>query len=213
MNESGARAQAAYTDVDGTVVAYNTIFEFLRFDANLRNSGTEATTFLAGLRASAQSGVPRSVTNAQYFSWWRGRTVAEIAELGEHWADSQEQASESWRFLEPVTSLLDEHTRLGRQIVAVTASFPPALVRVQRRWPHMVVVPTTALSTKDGVYTGEIAEAMVGDAKARAVVVHAERCGIDLTASYAYGDHHSDLPFMSLVGESLLVGPSGPVTL
>lgn len=200
-------AQAVYTDVDGTLVAYNSIFEFLRFDAAEHFRRSEAEEFLAGLRAAAGDGVPRSETNARYFRWWQGRRVMEVAELGERWADQQADSPAQWRFLEPVASLLDEHTRNRRQIVAVTASFEPALVRVQRRWPHLEVVCTLPRS-KNGRYTGEIEEALVGDAKARAVASHAAEHGVDLMASFAYGDHHSDLPFMALTGESLLVSPA-----
>jgi phosphoserine phosphatase len=62
--------------------------------------------------------------------------------------------------------------------------------------------------TRNGRYTGEIEEALVGNAKARAVASHAAEYGVDLKASFAYGDHHSDLPFMALTGQSLLVGPA-----
>lgn len=206
MEESDAVAQAAYTDIDGTVVAYNTIFDFLRFDAAESFRLSEAEDFLAGLRAAARNGVPRSETNARYFHWWQGRSVTEVAGLGHRWADLQARSPGEWRFLEPVASLLDGHTRHGRRVVAVTASFEPALVRVRRRWPHLDVLCTLP-RTRNGRYTGEIEEALVGNAKARAVASHAAEYGVDLKASFAYGDHHSDLPFMALTGQSLLVGP------
>ncbi|BCW49938.1 HAD-IB family hydrolase [Arthrobacter sp. StoSoilB13] len=203
--QSSGTSQAAYTDIDGTVTAYNTIFEFLRFDAGYSRQA-EAEDFLEGLRAAARNGVPRSVTNARYFSWWRGRSVSEVQELGERWADFQASSPDSWAFLEPVASLLDKHIAEGRRIVAVTASFEPALVRVRRRWPHLELLctfPTTA----NGIYTGDIVEALVADAKARAVAAHAAAFSVDLSGSFAYGDHSSDLPFMALAGESLLVTP------
>jgi HAD superfamily hydrolase (TIGR01490 family) len=204
VEESDAAAQAAYTDVDGTLVAYNSIFEFLRFDAAERLRPSEAEEFLAGLRAAAGNGVPRSETNARYFRWWQGRSVMDVAELGHRWADLQARSPGEWRFLEPVASLLDGHTRHGRRVVAVTASFEPALVRVRRRWPHLDLLCTLP-RTRNGRYTGDIEEALVGNAKARAVASHAAEFGVDLQASFAYGDHPSDLPFMALTGESLLV--------
>lgn len=205
MEESSSGpSQAAYTDIDGTVTAYNTIFDFLRFDAAGHARGKEAEEFLGGLRAAALNGVPRSVTNARYFHWWHGRSVAEVDELGEHWADLQDGEPENWAFLEPVTSLLDSHAESGRRLVAVTASFGPALVRVRRRWPNLDLLCTRPL-VANGTYTGGIEEALIGDAKARAVRAHALANNVDLAGSFAYGDHHSDLQFMSLAGESLLV--------
>lgn len=206
MEESG-RAQAAYTDIDGTVTAYNTIFDFLRFDAALQSRTAEAEDFLASLRSAARNGVPRSVTNARYFSWWRGRSASGLQEIGERWADLQAESPEEWCFLEPVASLLDSHTAAGRRIVAVTASFEPALVHVRRRWPHLELLCTRP-RTAHGSYTGEIGEALVGEAKARAVAAHAAGHSVDLEASFAYGDHSSDLQFMALAGQSLLVTPT-----
>ncbi|MFJ6537922.1 HAD family hydrolase [Paenarthrobacter sp. NPDC091711] len=205
MEESSrGPGQTAYTDIDGTVTAYNTIFEFLRFDATEHARGNEAEEFLAGLRTAAANGIPRSVTNARYFRWWKSRSVTEVAELGERWADLQDQQAAAWDFLEPVTSLLDAHVDSGRQLVAVTASFEPALVRVRRRWPQLALICTRPLVAA-GEYTGEIEEALVGEAKKRAVLAHASGNNVDLAGSFAYGDHHSDLPFMALAGESLLV--------
>ncbi|MEV7606802.1 HAD-IB family phosphatase [Paenarthrobacter sp. NPDC089322] len=218
MEESGSPAagqprslaEAVYTDIDGTVTAYNTIFEFLRFDAG-KSRSAEAEEFLAGLRASARNGVPRAVTNARYFSWWQGRSVAEVQELGERWADVQAASPADWAFLEPVAGLLDGHAAAGRRLVAVTASFEPALVHVRRRWPHLELLCTLPL-TAGGSYTGEIGEALVAEAKAKAVLAHAAEHSVDLAASFAYGDHSSDLQFMALAGQSLLVTPTlGPV--
>ena len=196
---------AVYTDIDGTVTAYNTIFEFLRFDAAQEDRSAAAADFLDGLRSAARNGVPRSVTNSRYFRWWSGRPVARIRELGGLWADFQSESPEEWTFLEPVASLLDAHASAGRRLVAVTASFAPALERVRRRWPTMELLCTDPV-VADGRYTGGIREALVGEAKARAVREHAAVSGVDLGASYAYGDHSSDLPFMALAGESMLVG-------
>ena len=134
-------------------MAYNSIFEFLRFDAAEHLRRSEAAEFLAVLRAAAGEGVPRYETNARYFRWWQGRSVVEVAALGERRADLQADSPAQWPFLEPVASLLDGHARIRRQIVAVTASFGPALMRVLRRWPQLDVLCTVS-RTRDGRYTG-----------------------------------------------------------
>ena len=58
-----------------------------------------------------------------------------------------------------------------------------------------------------GVYTGRALRACHGPAKAQAVRELAEREGIDLTASTAYSDSHSDLPFLETVGKPVVVNP------
>lgn len=115
------------------------------------------------------------------------------------------EESRSAVFLEPVASLLDAHAAAGRRLVAVTASFGPALERVRRRWPTLELLCTEPV-VAGGRYTGGITKALVGDAKAQAVRRHAALSGVDLASSYAYGDHSSDLPFLALAGESMLVG-------
>lgn len=149
-------------------MAYNTIFEFLRFDAAVHFRSGEAEEFLACWRAAAKDGVPRSETNVRYFRWWQGRSVMEVAWLGERWADLQAGSPAQWP---------------------------------SRNLRH--------LSWRGTLETGgRFEEALVGYAKARAVASHADEHGVDLTASFAYGDHHSDLPFMALAGESMLVSPA-----
>lgn len=196
---------AVYTDIDGTVTAYNTIFGLLEFDANERGCAGDAKEFLAGLRLAAAQGVQRVATNSRYFTWWSGRPVAEVDSAGERWAAQQDLAPEHWPFVPEIASKLDHHAALGHRLVAVTASFKPALGHVMRRWPTLEVLCTEPL-VHDGVYTGFVHEPLLGAAKASAVEAHAERFGIDLDASFGYGDHDSDLPFLALMGKPTLLG-------
>jgi HAD superfamily hydrolase (TIGR01490 family) len=59
----------------------------------------------------------------------------------------------------------------------------------------------------DGVYTGRSLRPAHGSAKAAAVRELAEREGIDLAASTAYSDSHTDLPFLEVVGRPVAVNP------
>lgn len=204
MEESST---AVYTDIDGTVTEYNTIFGLLEFDAAERGCPDDAQEFLDGLRLAAAQGVPRTLTNSRYFAWWGGRSVADVASVGERWAARQEQAPERWPFVVDVASKLDHHETLGHRLVAVTASFKPALVRVLRRWPALEVLCTEPL-VHDGVFTGDVPEPLLGAAKASAVVAHAERFGIKLESSFGYGDHDSDVPFLAVTGNPMLLGAS-----
>ena len=61
--------------------------------------------------------------------------------------------------------------------------------------------------TVDGVFTGRVERALHGEAKADAVRELAAREGIDLAASTAYSDSHSDLPFLETVGSPVAVNP------
>ena len=59
----------------------------------------------------------------------------------------------------------------------------------------------------DGAYTGRVLRPCHGAGKAAAVRELAEREGIDLAASTAYSDSHTDLPFLEVVGDPVAVNP------
>jgi HAD superfamily hydrolase (TIGR01490 family) len=59
----------------------------------------------------------------------------------------------------------------------------------------------------DGRYTGRALRACHGPGKAAAVRELAVAEGIDLAASTAYSDSHTDLPFLEVVGNPVVVNP------
>jgi HAD superfamily hydrolase (TIGR01490 family) len=60
---------------------------------------------------------------------------------------------------------------------------------------------------EDGIYTGRSLRAAHGAGKASALRELAEEHGYDLTASTAYSDSHTDLPFLEAVGNPVAVNP------
>ena len=65
----------------------------------------------------------------------------------------------------------------------------------------------TVCEVENGVYTGRSVRSLHGAAKAEAVRELAAREGLDLAASTAYSDSHSDLPFLEAVGRPVAVNP------
>ena len=61
--------------------------------------------------------------------------------------------------------------------------------------------------TRDGRFTGRIERRLLGQGKADAVVELAESEQLDLAASIAYSDSHTDLPFLQAVGSAVAVNP------
>ena len=60
---------------------------------------------------------------------------------------------------------------------------------------------------EDGLYTGRLQRRLLGDGKAEALAELAAAEGLDLAASTAYSDSHSDLPFLEAVGAAVAVNP------
>jgi HAD superfamily hydrolase (TIGR01490 family) len=65
----------------------------------------------------------------------------------------------------------------------------------------------TVCEIEDGVYTGRSVRSLHGEAKAQAVRELAAVEGHDLSASTAYSDSHSDVPFLEAVGRPVAVNP------
>ena len=61
--------------------------------------------------------------------------------------------------------------------------------------------------TRDGRFTGRIERRLLGQGKADAVVKFAASEHLDLSASIAYSDSHTDIPFLEAVGSAVAVNP------
>ena len=61
--------------------------------------------------------------------------------------------------------------------------------------------------TRDGRFTGRIERRLLGQGKADAVVEFAASEHLDLSASVAYSDSHTDRPFLEAVGSAVAVNP------
>lgn len=62
---------------------------------------------------------------------------------------------------------------------------------------------------RDGVLTGRLLEPHpYGEAKRALLLALAAEEGLDLELSYAYADHHTDIPFLACVGHPVAVNPN-----
>jgi phosphoserine phosphatase len=61
---------------------------------------------------------------------------------------------------------------------------------------------------RDGILTGRLTEPHpYGERKREMLLQVAEEQGFDLAASYAYADHHTDVPFLETAGHPVAVNP------
>jgi len=103
--------------------------------------------------------------------------------------------------------LIAEHRAAGRRVYIVSSS-GEELVRPLAQHlgvPHFIA--TRSKVDTEGKYTGELAFYAYGENKAIAIREHAQRYGIDLSASYAYSDSATDLPMLEAVGHPNAVNP------
>ncbi|QDW61555.1 HAD family phosphatase [Oerskovia sp. KBS0722] len=231
---------AAYLDVDGTLTTGVTLFELLRFDAAERGAEPEAATFLRSIATMREAGANRTERNRHYFTWWAGRPVEDVVQVGRRWFASVLAGGDGYAGVAPgdggppggggpggaggavgrggvlrpqVVSIVERHRRAGHVVVLVSGSFAPALVPLAEvlGGAHLLV---TDPEVREGRFTGRVAVPMIGEAKARAVVEHARQEGISLPRSAAYGDDLSDAGYMGLTGHPTVVAvPGAPLAV
>lgn len=103
--------------------------------------------------------------------------------------------------------LIDLHAAAGRDTYIVSAS-PVEIVGRFAEEMEMTGGIGTVAETRDGVYTGELAQPFCyGEGKAIAIRRIAEEQGYDLETSYAYTDSAGDLPMLDAVGHPVAVNP------
>ena len=132
----------------------------------------------------------------------RGRTPDEIRGLV---GDALEPVLKPLVYAEPL-DLVARHRRDGQRVYIVSAALQEIVEALAHDLGFDGALGTVA-EIDDGIYTGHSARALHGEAKADAVRELAGRERIDLAASFAYSDSHSDLPFLEVVGHPVAVNP------
>lgn len=199
--------EAAFFDVDNTIVRGASGFHLARA---LHARGFFRTREILRF----------AVHQARYAVW--GENLGQIGTLSEralglmtgHRVDDVSAVGEEVyaTVLEPrvfpgTRALLDAHLAAGREVWLVTAT-PAEIGDVLARHLGATGAIATVAEHEDGRYTGRlVGSIMHGVEKAGAVRALAERRGIDLAASYAYGDSINDVELLRAVGHPCAINP------
>jgi HAD superfamily hydrolase (TIGR01490 family) len=132
----------------------------------------------------------------------RGMRPEEMEELV---AGVMERVLRPLVYQEPL-DLVARHRERGERVYVVSATLQEVVQRIADDLGFDGALGTVC-EIEHGVYTGRSVRALHGEAKAEAVRELAEREGIDLAASTAYSDSHTDLPFLEVVGRAVAVNP------
>jgi HAD superfamily hydrolase (TIGR01490 family) len=128
-----------------------------------------------------------------------------VDELRELVAGAMEPVLKPLVYRDPLR-LVEEHRERGEPVYIVSATLQEIVDELARELGFDGAIGSTC-EIVDGVYTGRVLRPCHGSGKAAAVRELAEREGIDLTASTAYSDSHTDLPFLEVVGRPVVVNP------
>ena len=201
-----ARA-AAFFDVDNTIIRGASAFHLARALYQRRFFGTLDLVRFGLIQAKylvfGESRTQIESVRSRALSLIAGRSVAEITAVGEEVYDTVLEL----RIFPGTKRLLDEHLAAGDQVWLVTATPVEVGGLIARRLGATGCLGTIA-EHEGGFYTGRlVGDLMHGEAKGAAVRELADLEGIDLGASYAYGDSLNDLPMMRSVGHPCPINP------
>ncbi len=131
-----------------------------------------------------------------------GFTVEELEQLV---GDAMEPILRPLVYAEPLR-LVQQHRERGERVYVVSATLQEIVEHIAVDLGFDGAIGSTC-EVIDGVYTGRTLRAAHGEGKADAVRELAAAEGIDLAASTAYSDSHSDVPFLEAVGHPVCVNP------
>jgi HAD superfamily hydrolase (TIGR01490 family) len=196
-----------FSDVDETLSTGKSMLGFLRFRlATQYGRDGERRYHLAceTLGDAAKAGAAREELNRLYYRFFAGEQVEAIEALGAAWF--AESSAEAGFFIRSTADALARHRAAGAGIVLVSGSFAPCVDPIARRLGAVRTL-CTELVVRSGRYTGEVAEARIGEGKRRAVqgvlAAHPEVGALDC---FAFGDHPSDIAMLDCVGHPVAVG-------
>lgn len=202
-----ARRQAAFFDLDKTVIARASILAFGRplYRGGLVNRRTllralygQLVYMHLGANEARLQRMRESVLKLT--SGWPKEQVAAIV------AETLEQIVEPIIYAE-AADLIDEHRSQGRMIVIVSASPEEIVAPLGHYLGADRVIASRAALDEAGLYTGAMEFYAYGEYKAEAMQSLAASEGLDLEGSYAYSDSYTDLPMLEAVGHPIAVNP------
>ncbi len=197
---------AAFFDMDGTLLSSNVIETYLWM--RLRElSGGERFAELGRIAAKVPALVQAERRQRSDFlrTIYREYAGARLADL-ETIADEHLTDHVLSRLSPAAVRRIREHRTAGQPTVLITGAIRPLTRPLAPLFDH---IEAAELAVDDrGTCTGHLASSpLVGESRAAWMRSWAVEHGVDLAASFAYADSHSDLPLLAAVGNPVAVRP------
>jgi len=188
----------AFFDLDETLLADKSMLGFWRlWSARLAREGRPPVAPRIG-------GADRETLNRACFALFAGVRRSSFDDAARQWYAHCRSGPHA--YLSETLAALRRHQRDGDEVALVSGS-GEALVRpVADDLGVRHVLATEQFADAAGVLTGEVRRPMIGAAKGEAAASLVRRLGVRAQDCWAYGDHATDLPMLSLVGRPVVVG-------
>jgi len=209
-SSSDGTGVAAFFDMDGTLLSSNVIETYLwvrlrELDGpdRLAELGRIATKVPSLVQAERRS---RSDFLRGIYREYDGARLADLdAVADEHLTDHVLS-----RLSPDAVRRIREHRAAGHQTVLITGAIRPLTRPLRPLFDHIEAADLAV--DERGICTGHLASSpLVGESRAAWMQSYAAEHGIDMKASFAYADSHSDLPLLEAVGNPVAVRPDVPL--
>ena len=208
MNQPLQRKTAAFFDVDGTIVKSTIVHYYVWLRFPLLHPVLRLFWLIHFIPKVIYyyflDKTSRTKFNEVFYRNYRGLDVEKIQRLATEKFDTLLRS----KIFPAALNRIHEHRSRGDLIVFVTGSLN-FIVRPLAEFLQCDHVFTVELHEDAGKFTGDLTTPPLSDGeKARVVKEFAEQHGVDLAASYAYGDSPADLPMLRCVNHAVAVNPS-----
>lgn len=191
----------AVFDVDNTVLGFKSLFEFARFYCEK----TQIKTFYSFnsdiQRIAKEKG--REAANKHFYTLFKGATHDQLNQLIERWATPY--WATGWPLVSSTLFKLREHQDRCEKIIWLSGSATVFLEPLATAM-NIDYILASELETDHNVYTGRTSgTSVIGQGKLERLIALLQREDLKPVNGVGYGDHLSDLPFLDLLGEAIVV--------
>lgn len=197
----------AFFDVDETLIATKSMFDFLSFLGD-RQVSLDVHAITDEMRRRSEGGEDRASINLRFWEKFAGLSADATRAHAIDWFTARQETNSGF-FITSGVERLTRHRAKGDVIALVSGSACDILHPLARHLgaDHLLA---TRLVELDGLYTGSIRPpVMIGAGKQSAAQHLALSLDVDLADCHAYGDHPSDLPLLDIVGHPTVIGTDG----
>ncbi len=199
----------AFFDVDGTLINFNTMIDFLQYFLIGSFGVQESTRRWRKYQneISQFQDAPREILNQMYYENYAGIRTSVIRKIGVAWFNDRIKGK-AYAFNQNTLKELTLHQKNHHSVVFVSGGFFATLEPLAK-WLNIKHILCVELLCGGGYLSGEINSATQAIGIGKKLVIESfieNRTGIDLSKCYAYGDHISDYDMLAMVGNPVVVG-------
>lgn len=207
-----APVRLAVFDFDGTCINGNSPVLLVLYLMKRGMLGKSVLARIALWAAAYKFRLPQneSWVRSLVFSAFEGRRREEVDGFLAEFYDGEIASL----FRAQADAAMRERAAEGCEVVVVSATFEPIILRAMRRHPFSLQVSTRMRVNPEGVYTREVEGLPVEGAEKVAALKRLADARFGeggWSLAYAYGDHHSDRALLAAAQRAFAVTPDRPL--